>query len=154
MGRNMEVSVSELQGKAGRDFYRILLAVERIDGKSVYTRFNGYNALKEHVTRVIRKRTQKIDSIMYIDTKDKWRLQISSMAILNRNTEISVRKKVRAHIEEKLRKIGEESGIDDLVKDIVSTDLQKSIKKSGTKIYPIRFFEITKIEVKSVPEKG
>ncbi len=153
MGRNIEVGLSELQGRPGRDFYRILLAVERIDDKSVYTRFNGYTALKEHVTRVIRKRSQKIESIMYLETKDKWRLQVSSMAILNRNTEMSIRKKVRAHMEKALQEMAARSSIDDLVRAVVSASLQKSIKRSGTKIYPVRFFEVTKIEVKEVPSE-
>ncbi len=152
IGRSIETSISELSGRPGRDFYRIKLAVERIDDKSVYTRFNGYSALKEHVTRVIRKRTQTVESIMYLDTKDKWRIQMSSMAILNRNTEMSVRKKIRAFMEEYLKDKAEKTSMDDLILDIISANLQKSIKKAGTKIYPIRFFEVTKIEVKSVPK--
>ena len=149
--RNLEVSLSELTGQRGKDFYRVILAVDRIDGKSIYTRFNGYNALKEHVMRVIRKRSQKIESIMYVDTKDKWRLQVSTMAILNRNTEVSVRKRVRAHIEKMLAESAAKSNIDDFVRSVVTANLQRSIKKSGTKIYPVRFCEVSKIEVKSVP---
>lgn len=152
MGRNIEVGLSELQGRHGRDFYRIMLAVDRIDDRSAYTRFNGYTALKEHVSRIIRKRTQKIESIMYLETKDKWKLQVTSMAVLNRNTEMSVRKTMRAYMEKFLKERAGKSSIDDFVKDIISANLQKSIKRSGTKIYPVRFFEVTKIEVKGVPE--
>ena len=150
-GRNIEVSLSDLTDQRGRDFYRVLLAVDRVEGRSAYTRFNGYNALKEHVTRMVRKRSQKIDSIMYLETKDKWRIQVSTVAVLNRNTEVSVRKKVRAHIEKALEEHARKSSMDDFVKSVVSTNLQRSIKKSGTKIYPIRFCEIAKIEVKSIP---
>ena len=153
IGRNMNVGLSELQGRHGRDFYRIMLIIDRVDEKAAYTRFNGYNALREHVTRIIRKRTQKVDSVMYLETKDKWKLQVSSMAVLNRNTEMSVRKLMRAHIEKCLVEKARNSSIDELVRDVVSANLQRSIKKSGTKIYPIRFFEVTKIEVKGVPQK-
>jgi small subunit ribosomal protein S3Ae len=153
IGRNMEVGLSELTGRPGRDFYRIRLAVDRVDSKSAYTRFNGYVALKEHVTRIIRKRTQKIESIMYLDTKDKWRIQVTSMAILNRNTEMPVRKKVRAHMEESLKEMAANYTMDDFLRNMINLNIQKGIKKSGTKIYPVRFFEITKIEVKKAPER-
>jgi small subunit ribosomal protein S3Ae len=152
VGRNIEVGLPELLGKPGRDFYRLVLAVDRIDEKAVYTRFNGYTALKEHVMRIVRKRTQKIESIMYVNTKDRWKLQVSSVAILNRNTETTLRKRVRAHIDKELAERVSRTGIDELVNSIISANLQRSLKKSGTKIYPVRFFEITKIEVKDYPK--
>ena len=43
-GRNIEVSMSDLTGQYGKDFYRVMLAVERIDGNTLHTRFNGYTA--------------------------------------------------------------------------------------------------------------
>jgi len=151
MGRNIEVGISDLTGRPGKDFYRITICVDRIDEKSAYTRFNGYRALKDHVMRIVRKRSQKIDSIMYLETRDKWKLQVSSMAILNRNTEISVKKSVRVHMEKALAEFAGNCSIDDFVKGIIEVRLQKGIKRSGTKIYPVRFFEVTKIEVKGMP---
>ena len=40
--------------------------------------------------------------------------------------------------------------LDDFVNKIVNGSIQKNIKKIGSKIYPIRFFEFEKIEVKKV----
>lgn len=151
MGRNIEVGLPELLGQSGGDYYRVNLAIDRIDKNAAYTRFNGYSTLKEHVMRVVRKRTQKIESVMYIKTKDEWRLQISSIAILNRNTETAVKKKVRARLEAFIKDAAAQSSIDSFVKSIFSSNLQRKVKKAGSSIYPIRFVEVSKIEVKGVP---
>ncbi len=146
------MSLSDLLGQPGKDFYRVRLGVDHIEGKNIHTRFNGYSVLKEHVMRMVRKRTQKIETVMYADTKDMWRLQITAISILNRNTEDSVKKSVRAHMEESIRNLAAKSTIDEFVRSVVNTSMQRGIKKSGTKIYPIRFSEIAKIEVKARPE--
>ena len=151
LGRNIEVSLSDLTGQYGRDFYRLMFSINRVDKNAVYTRFNGYKTLREHIMRMVRKRVQKIESMVYVNTKDKWRLQISTVAILNRNTEASVKKKVRANIEKILQDTAAESDIDNFVKAVITSKIQRDIKKTGTKIYPVRLCEIAKIEVKSVP---
>jgi small subunit ribosomal protein S3Ae len=152
MGRNIEVGLSELLDQRGRDFYRISLVIDRIDDRVAYTRFNGYKALKEHIMGVVRKRSQKVESVIYVKTGDDWRLQVSSVAILNRNTETAVKKKSRMHAEKFIRENAAKSSIDDFVKSVISSNLQRGIKKSGSKVYPIRFFEVARIEVKGVPQ--
>ncbi len=152
MGRNIEVSLSDLIDKPGKDFSRVVFSVNRIEKKAAYTRFNGYVTLKEHVMRMVRKRTEKVQSVIYVETKDKWRLQVTSVAILNRNTESSVTKKVRSGMEKMLSDTVASVTLDDFLKSIISTGIQKDIKKFGNKIYPVRFYEIEKIEVKGVPE--
>jgi small subunit ribosomal protein S3Ae len=153
IGRNIEVSLSDLLGVKAKGFYRVVLKVDNIDNKVAHTRFEGYSTLKEHIMRVVRKRSQKIENILYVKTKNDWRLQVSSIAILNRNTETAVKKKVRDYVTKSLQEKASSSSIDDFLKAIISGNLQRFIKKSGSRVYPIRFFEIAKIEVKGVPEE-
>jgi small subunit ribosomal protein S3Ae len=152
VGRNIEVGLPELTGQQGREFYRVVLAIDKIDNKCAYTRFNGYVTLKEHIMRMVRKRTQKIESIMDVKTKDGWRLHVNSVAILNRNTETAVKKKARVHIEKAMEESAARSGIEDFVRAVISSNLQRNIKKSGAKVYPVRFFEVLRIRVTGMPE--
>jgi small subunit ribosomal protein S3Ae len=152
VGRNIEVGLPELTGQRGRDFYRVVLAIDRIDNRCAYTRFNGYVTLKEHVMRMVRKRAQKIESIMDVKTKDGWKLHVNSVAILNRNTETAVKKKARAHIEKAMGENAAGLGIEDFIRAVISSNLQRNIKKSGAKIYPVRFFEVLRIRVTGMPE--
>lgn len=156
IGRNLEVNVSELLKQPQKYYMKLVFRIDNVDDKDkrAYTRFNGYSVSKEHVYRVVRKRVQKVESVIDTETSDKWKLQISSIMILNRNTESEVQRKIRKHVESFLRDQVSKLGIDDLIKLVVNGVLQMKVKKSGTKIYPVRFSEITKIEVKRAPAAG
>jgi small subunit ribosomal protein S3Ae len=151
IGRNVEVSLGDLTGQYGRDYYRLVFRVDGVDGKSVTTRFNGYSTLKEHIMRVVRKRSQKIEVVSDVQTRDSWKLQATSVAVLNRNTESAVQTKVRHFIADEMKKLAEASTIDNFVRQVTSGGLQRDIKKRGCKIYPVRFFEIARIEVMKAP---
>lgn len=151
VGRNLEISMGDITGQYGRDYYRLILRVTGIEGKTVITRFNGYSTLKEHIMRMVRKRSQKIEVISDIQTKDNWKLQTTSIAVLNRNTESPVQTKMRVFINDEMKRLAQENTMDSILRQITSTGLQRELKKKGSKIYPVRFFEIAKIEVRKAP---
>ena len=154
MGRNLEVNVSELLKQPSKYYMKVIFKINRIDEKqkTVYTRFNGYTVSKEHIYRVIRKRTQKVETVTDIKTKDDWKLQVTAVTILNRNTESEIQKKIRKHVESFLKEEVGKLTVNDFMKLLINSVLQVKIKKSGTKIYPVRFSEITKVEVKGIPK--
>ena len=156
LGRNLEVNVSELLKQPSKYYMKVVFKINSVDDKDkrVYTRFNGFSVSKEHVYRVVRKRIQKVETVIDLETKDKWMIQVSSLMILNRNTETEVQRKIRKHVEAFLKDQASQLNIDDFVRLVINGVLQMKVKKSGTKIYPVRFSEITKIEVVKVPETG
>jgi small subunit ribosomal protein S3Ae len=151
VGRNVEVSMRDMMGRQGKDYQKIRFMMERVEGKNVFTRFNGYSCVREFVSRFVRKRSDKIEVISDIRTRDMWELQISSVAIMNRNVDTNIRRKSRAWVNEQLAEAASSAGIDDFVRLIISGTVQHKIKKQGSRIYPIRFFEVTKIEVAGSP---
>lgn len=153
MGRTIDVNVSDVMGQKGKDYQRLIFKVSRVDGKNAHTTFNGYVCLKEFISRVVRKHLQKVEVIGNARTKDEWELQMSSIAIMNRNVEKNIQRKVRLWVADQLTKSAEKSGIDEFVKHIAAGSMQYNMKKQGSKIYPIRFFEVSKIEVVKAPEK-
>ena len=151
VGRNIEIGVSDLLGQPQKYYMKIFFKITDVDSRNAYTRFNGYATTREYLYRVVRKRNEKVESTDTMDTRDGWKLQITSVAILNRNTEAEVSKKVRnimvAHIKETASKAGSEM----LIKKILEGSLQKEIRKLGSKVYPVRFCEVSKIEVVKAP---
>ena len=152
IGRNLEIGASELLGQPQKYYMKLFFKVTDADSRNAYTRFNGYATSREYIYRVVRKRNQKVESTDYFDTRDGWKLQITSMAILNRNTDSEIQKKVRIIMVNHIAEAAKKSGVDDLVKKVLEGSLQKEIRKLGTKIYPVRFCEIAKIEVVKAPQ--
>lgn len=147
-GKVMEVSLPELGGPGQKFYMKLSFKFDKVDGKSVLTKFHGLSLMNEHMYRIVRKRMQKTELVTYVDTKDGWKLQLTFIAMLNRNTNASVQTEVRVASEKFLKDFASNNSIDDFVKAVTAGSLQHSIRKMGNKIYPIRFSEVTKIEVK------
>lgn len=153
LGRTIYVSVNELLGQKGRDYQKLSFRIERIDNRIAYTVFYGYDVAREFLSRVIRKRLQKVEIVGDFRTKDEWLLHISALAIMNRNVEKNIQTKVRLWAADNIKQSAEKAGVDEFMKYIVSGTVQHRMKKQGSKIYPVRFFEISKIRVVDRPEK-
>jgi small subunit ribosomal protein S3Ae len=154
VGRTVESNVSELLGQPDKYYMNMKFKVTKVDGSNATTQFHGYSCAKEHLFRIIRKRSQKVRAISDVETKDGWKLHVVSLVILNRNTDIEVRRKVRKIMVSGLEESAANSGIDAFIRSITSGVLQKDIRKLGNKIYPVRFSEIERIEVKKTGDVG
>ncbi len=147
-GKVIEVSLPEVGGPGQKFYVKLKFKTDKLEGKSVLTKFHGLSLMNEHMYRIVRKRMQKTELVTYVDTKDGWKLQLTFIAMLNRNTNSSVQTEVRTSSDKFLKDFAAKSTIGDFVKAVTAGTLQHSIRKTGNKIYPIRFSEITKIEVK------
>ncbi|RKX98644.1 MAG: hypothetical protein DRP54_08070, partial [Spirochaetes bacterium] len=146
IGRNVSVSLSELLGEGSKEFMNLIFKIEKVSGRYAYTRFNGIVTVREYIARFVRKRVQKVETVDDFTTKDGWKIRVKTVTILNRNTETTIKKKMRAHIRSFLKEKIAKSTIEDVVRSVIAGNLQNNIRKSGNKIYPVRFFEISKIE--------
>jgi ribosomal protein S3AE len=153
-GRNVSVTLSDILGERTKNSFNIILKAETVQGRNVYTRFNGLVTPRERMTRFIRKRLQKVECVSDFTTKDEWDIRVKSIAVLNRNTETNIKKRIRAHVSSKLESKIPSSLMDDVIRSVITGNLQSMIRKTGNKIYPIRFYEIAKIDVKKIPKLG
>jgi len=148
IGRTIESNVSELMGQPDKYYMTLKFKITSVDDNRAFTQFHGYSCAKEHLFRIIRKRSQKVRDVRDVETRDGWKLQVVSLVILNRNTDIEIRRKVRKIMGSGIEECAKNAGIDSFIRSITSGILQKEIRKLGNKIYPVRFSEIESIEVK------
>jgi small subunit ribosomal protein S3Ae len=148
VGRTVESNVSELLGQPDKYYMNLKFKITGIEGGNANTQFHGYSCAKEHLFRIIRKRSQKVRAISDIETKDGWKLHVVSLVILNRNTDIEIRRKVRKIMVSGLEESASNADIGTFIRSITSGVLQKDIRKLGNKVYPVRFSEIESIAVK------
>lgn len=147
VGRNVEVNVGDFFRQPNKYYMKIKFRIDRVEGKEAYTSFNGYSCLNEYISRYVRRGSEKVTLIDYVTTKDNWKIQVYSIAILNRKTDKKVQKAVRKAIQVYLSDKAKASTLEEFMKAVIAGIHQKHIKKTFSKIYPIRFSEISKIEV-------
>lgn len=152
VGRTLEVGVPELTDDQTKYYMKINLRIVKVEGKTCYTSFNGMECTRDHLLRMVRKRNQKVETIVDIATKDGWLIRVKPWIILNGKPARSVETKVRHMLDKYFHELAKQNDIYELVKKIFSTEIQMTIKKNGSKIYPVRFSEIARIKVLKSPQ--
>jgi len=154
VGRVIEVGVPELTGDQNKYYMKVRFRVNGLDEKNANTEFYGVKCAKEHVFRMVRKGSQRVDITPTLDTKDGYKIRVGFIGVLNRNVETSLMRRFRhfalGHLEESASRMT----LDDFVKNVLAGVIQRKIKKLGSKIYPVRFAEVLKIELKGRPGKA
>ena len=150
-GRVIETNVADVTGQANKFHMKIAFKLMELDGKSIRTRFSGFSVIRDHVYRFVRKNSLKLNIYTNVETKDGWRLQLSTVTILNKNTDAALGRGVRHLMDTMLVDAAKKEPLDQLIKAVISGGLQKSMRMAGTKIYPVRFCEIERIEVLGEP---
>ncbi len=145
-GRVFEIPVSELTKDQSKYYMRIRLKAEEPVEKHVSTRFHSFFCVNEYVMRMGRKGLGKVPVFEDVETKDGWKLQVSVVVILNRRGNSEIKKKVRDFASKLLISKAKDLNHDEFVKASMAGVFQMKIKKGGSKIYPIRFVEVIKIE--------
>lgn len=151
IGRTIEANLAEISNKPNKYHMNLIFRIKALKDHTAETEFHGFFCSKEYMFRMVRKKVQKVRTINDVVTKDDWALQLTSVIVLNRNTKTEIQKKVRKFIAEYLEKNIREAPIDKVIKGVLAGAIQKNIRMAGSKIYPIRFSEIEKIEVLKRP---
>ncbi len=126
----------------------------RLEGSKVQTDFAGFSVIRDHIFRFVRKNSLKLNMYTNVETEDGWTLQVSTVALLNKDTNTVIGQKVRKVMESILAEASKKETLDQLIKAVISGGLQKSMRMAGTKIYPVRFCEIERMEVLGEPAAG
>ena len=79
VGRTVESNASELLGQPDKYYMNLKFKIKEVNDHDALTCFHGYSCAKEHLCRIIRKRSQKVRAIVEVETKDGWRLQMVSL---------------------------------------------------------------------------
>ena len=151
-GRVIEIGVPDLTGDQTKYYMKVRFRVKEVGDRKVLTEFHGFRCAKEYIFRIVRKGSQRVDVDPVIETKDGYKLHVGFIGILNRNVETSLKSRFRKFVTELLKENAGKITLDDFVKGVLAGVIQRKIKKQGSRIYPVRFSEIRKIEIKGKPE--
>ena len=152
VGRSVDVNVSQLTGQASKYYMGIKFKIDSVEGKDAQTSFDGYRCTRDYLFHVVRKRTEKVRHIRTVETKDKWKLEVIALLILNRRTDENIQTKIRKMIDEQLDSAAKKSSVDAFMRDVIAGSLQKEMKRLGNKTYPVRFSEIESVKVLASPK--
>ena len=95
---------------------------------------------------MVKHRTERLDTIQDLETKDKIKIRIKCIIIVNRRVSQKIRKSISKFVRTEIEKEISSTELDRLLKKIINDDIKNKMIKKASKIYPIRYFEIRKIQ--------
>lgn len=147
-GRTITLDYSDVVGKKKkRDKVKLHFEAEEVKGGKVPTKFLGHSIVPDYERSLTRKGTSKIYVNEKVTTKDKKDLNMKAIAITASQIKKSMQEKVRKGLREQVRKKASGKTLENLISDILSNKVGRSIKNNLSEVYPLKYVVIQKTEV-------
>lgn len=147
IGRKITLNVVELAEDSDKFSMKVSLKIKKIDGKKALTELCGTEYMRDYISRMIMRRTRRVDIIENLKTKDGIGVRVKSIAITPRRIKNSIQEKIRSDIRSILKSDLENSTLDEFINNIIFDEIKHKILDEIRKIYPVRNFEIRKTEI-------
>ncbi|HLC95750.1 MAG TPA: hypothetical protein VJH97_00300 [Candidatus Nanoarchaeia archaeon] len=148
VGRTVTANLMSLTGDFKRQNTEIILKITSLaDGKAI-TEFQGYKVVPSSMRRLVRRGKEKIESTFSVVSLEGQTLIIKLFIITRFATKRSVLASLRKTTELALRREVAKCSLEKLIEELLSRNLQKTLSKEITKIYPCKILEIKELRVK------
>lgn len=149
VGKTIEASLMDLGGDPAKYFYKLKFRITSVQAGKAMTRFEGLSCTRDYVLRMSQRRTRQVRVITDTKTKDGWSIRVKAINVMNRVVQSQISKSVRKITEEMIKSAASQLTMYEFLNEIISGALQTEIRETGSKIYPVRIFEVTAMEVYS-----
>ena len=146
MGRVIEVHLINLLDDLSKYYMKLYFKLIDVKEKIAYTEFAGLECLRDYISRMIRYGIKRVDTVQDLMTEDKKKIRVKTIIITSKKIKKNVSTTLKKFVEENIKKEVESNKTDKLLEDIINDTIKMSIMNEGSKIYPIRSFEIRKVE--------
>jgi len=147
IGRKVNVSLLELMNNFNKFYLKFTFKITKVNGTNAYADFVGSEVMRDYISRMVLKRVRRIDTVQNLETKDGRKVKVKSIAIISKKVKSSMEKIIRSQINEGLKREISDVNFDDFVIMLTTDELKGIILREARRIYPVRNFEIRKIEV-------
>ncbi len=149
IGRVIEVHLINLIDDLSKYYMKLYFKIIDIKENNAYTEFNGLESLRDYISRSIRYGVKRIDTVQDLTTEDKKKTRVKTIIITSKKIKKNVVTTLKKFIEDVVKKEVESNTLDKLIEKIIDDTIKRTIIDEGGRIYPIRAFEVRKVEMLS-----
>ena len=146
-GRTAKVPLHTLSGGYAQKHFMLRFRVTEVRGLNAFTIYNGHYLTNDYLRSLTRRQQCKISSNFIVDTKDNISLRIKPIMIVDKKLQRAKVLAMNLTAQKIITEAVTQASLDVFLKRIFSGDLAKEIARSVKSIYPIKRFEVNKIEV-------
>lgn len=147
LGRRVKVNLKDLMPSSNKYYMDVYLQVEDVEGDKAHTALAGHDTSKEYVSKMISRRSNRLDFVDDVTTDDGTTVRVKVVATTIRKTNSAKVSKVRQKIGEIIKDRADKQSFDSFMESIFQDELQQELKDATKEIYPLRDLEVRKTEV-------
>jgi small subunit ribosomal protein S3Ae len=153
IGRNVSVPASEVTGDRSKYYMWLKFKISEVNGSNANTIPNGFQCTSEYLSRMVRKKRDKIEITHVVMTKDGWKIRIKPILIMTRNISSSIKTDIRNSLVSYLEESAKNMTMVETIQEIIKGSYQMKMKKQLSKIYPVRFTEVGRIKILEIAKE-
>ncbi len=138
IGRHYEVMQNELDGDFSKMHVKIQFRVTEVVSQDALTEFVGYDLMKDHVRRLVRRERGKIDDTVDLVSKDGYYLRFKPLIISRGRIKASQKQQMRTFARNVILNVGAKSTWIELQKSLFDGTLENEMKEEVSKIQPVK----------------
>ena len=138
IGRHYELMQNELDGDFSKMHVKIKFNVIEVVNKDALTEFIGYDLMKDHVRRLVRRERGKIDDTVDLVSKDGFYIRFKPLIISRARIKASQKQQMRTIARNVILRVGASSTWLDIQKSLFDGTLENTIKEEVSKIQPVK----------------
>jgi len=142
IGRKLEANLANLTQDPKSQNIKIKFKIREVKDNEAYTEIFSYEMLSTYVKRVIRPAKEKMDDSFEYSTKDSIKIKIKTLILTKAKTKKSILTSIRLKSREFLKDYCSKSEFKKLIIDLASHNLQKELKNTLKRVYPLSVCEI------------
>ncbi|MAG47013.1 hypothetical protein CL617_00265 [archaeon] len=142
IGRTIYANLASLTNDSRMQNVRAKLVINEVKNGKAHTKFEGYEILPAFIKRVVKVGKDKIDDSFEYKTKDEQKVVLKPLLVTKNKVNRTVTNKLRMGVRKLLNENISKMEYDELVYSLISYKVQKELKNSMRKIYPLDVAEI------------
>lgn len=147
VGRRIEVSAIEFTDDFSKYYMKFIFRIVKVENDKAFTEFDGSSCLRDYISRMVLRRVRRIDTVQDLVTKDSVKVRVKGLGIIGRRVKSSIQKVVGERMRKMIKATVEESTLENFIGKLLSDEIKNRMLQELRTTYPMRNFEIRKIEV-------
>jgi len=148
-GKRVTSTLMDLTNDFNKYYLKLNFKIAKLEGNTGFTEFDSLECMHDYVSRMVLKRSTRVDTIQDLTAKDGKKLRVKTIAIIPRKVKSSIKSLVRNKIKELMEDAVTKNTMEKFVDDVISDKVKSKVLAETRKIYPVRSFEVRKLEVLS-----
>ncbi len=151
VGRVVEATLYDITGDFSHHYLKMFFQINELDGKTAKTLFKGHEYSRDYLRSLVRRRTTKVDALINLTTKDRYKLRIAVSALTLSRIKTSQEKIIRRLMDKTIHEKANALSLDQFVQEMVLGKIASDIYNQAKEVAPLRHVGIRKSKLIAAP---